>query len=197
MVLEKGKQKPEGRGTLEFAIDSGAEAHVSPLKLMTPDMLWIRGPRLSLRGASGDPIQHYGTAKLLMEMNGTLVEITAEVVEVRRPLLSVAAMLDAGWFANFGKQPNITKDDVVLPLERRGGLFILEGVRRRTQEAENREVMVMPLEHAPEDEAEEQEVPGAALQEGWCPKAAQESPASGAGTHRWSPTQRKEACKAG
>ncbi len=57
-----------------------------------------------------------------------MARASSEVVEARRALLSVSAIIDAGWCVAFNQQrPVIKLEGVILPLHRRGGLYSLEG----------------------------------------------------------------------
>ena len=79
-----------------------------------------------------------------------LVKLYLEVVDARRALLSVSAMLDAGWQVGFaGKLSTITCQQNSIELVRRGGLYLLEGKVRDARELRRDqlpEVLVMPVE---------------------------------------------------
>ena len=74
-----------------------------------------------------------------------------EVVDARRALLSVSAILDKGWRLNFDPdRPMIVKEAMKLHLERRGGLYTFEGEvqEARDEQPEGDEVCdVMPIEN--------------------------------------------------
>ena len=87
--------------TLELAVDSGTEVHVIPFKWVTKLMKWVEGPKLIMRSAGGEQLKHYGRVEVLLQVGTKLFKIYLEVVDARRALLSVSAMLDNGWEVDF------------------------------------------------------------------------------------------------
>ena len=88
--------------TLELAVDSGTEVHVIPFKWVTKLMKWVEGPKLIMCSAGGEQLKHYGRVEVLLKVGTKLFKIFLEVVDARRALLSVSAMLDNGWEVDFG-----------------------------------------------------------------------------------------------
>ena len=108
---------------LELAVDSGTEVHVIPFKWVNKLMKWVRGPEMIMRGAGGEFLKHYGRVEVLLEVDGRLVRVHLEVADARRALLSVSAMVDAGWQVNFDNQhPMIMNGEKSVTLTRKRGL---------------------------------------------------------------------------
>ena len=61
----------------------------------------VRGPDIVMRGAAGELIRHYERVEVLHEVSKQLVRLHLEVADAGRALLSVSAMVDAGWQVNF------------------------------------------------------------------------------------------------
>ena len=148
--------------TLELTVDSGTEVHVIPFKWVTKLMKWEEGPKLIMRSAGGEQLRHYGRVEVLLQVGAKLFKIYWEVVDARRALLSVSAMLDNGWEVHFGHGKYIIRNGAnEVDLKRRGGLYLLEGeVKDARLTTDMTEVLVMPVEGIPqptllEDDIEE------------------------------------------
>ncbi len=114
--------------TLEIAVDSGTVVHVIPFKWMTKFMKWVEGPKLIMRSAGGEQLKHNGRVELILQVGTKLFKLYLEVVDARRALLSVSAMLDNGWEVDFGDgKSSIRHGNNGVELKRRGGLYLLEG----------------------------------------------------------------------
>ena len=130
-----------------------------PLKWVTKSMRWITGSSLTLRGAGGQSLHHYGRVQVGLKIRENYISLNFEVVDASRALLSVSAVADKGWRADFDPvQPMITKDAMTLYLKRRGGLYILEGEVQDScgeQVADGEQYEVMPLESPDANEKNE------------------------------------------
>ncbi len=122
-----------------------------PLKWVTKHMRGVTGPSLTLRGAGGQSLRHYGRILVALEVQENFVSLNFEVVDATRALLSVSAILDKGWRLDFDPdRPMIIKETMKSHLERRGGLYLFEGEVREVcdDKLENYEVCaVMPIEN--------------------------------------------------
>ena len=150
MEIQSPKTEHSEDSTLELAVDSGTEVHIIPFRWVRKTMKWVRGPDMVMRGAGGEQLRHYGRVEVLLEIKNKLVKLYLEVVDARRALLSVSAMLDAGWQVGFaGELSTITCQQNSIELVRRGGLYLLEGKVRDARELRRDqmpEVLVMPVE---------------------------------------------------
>ena len=105
-------------GTLELTADSGTEVHVIPFRFVTKFMKWIRGPEMTMRGASGEELKHYGRVEILLRVNNNIIKLHMEVVDARRALLSVSMMIDLGWSVRFeGTESVIQLQDFCVEVE--------------------------------------------------------------------------------
>ena len=147
---------------LLVVVDSGTEVHIMPLKWVTKDMRWVTGPSLTLRGAGGQSLRHYGRVQVVLKVQENYISLYFEVVDASKALLSVSAVLDKGWRVDFDPdQPMITKETMKLYLERRGGLYMFEGEvqEARGEQLEGDEVCdVMPIENEPPQMLEAQDL---------------------------------------
>ena len=113
-------------------------------------MRWVTGPSLTVRGAGGRSLRHYGRVLVALQVQENFVSLYFEVVDASRALLSVSAILDKGWRVNFDPdRPMIVKEAMKLHLERRGGLYLFEGAVQEVCDEQfgNYEVCdVMPIE---------------------------------------------------
>ena len=53
---------------LELAVDSGTEVHIIPLKFVSRLMRWITGPDVTMHGAGGETIRHYGRVEIVLRV---------------------------------------------------------------------------------------------------------------------------------
>ncbi len=82
-----------------------------------------------------------------MRVGGKLIRVYLDAVDARCALLSVSAMLVAGWDTDFNRQRPLLKFwDASLVLCRRGGLRILVGEVRHSGQAALDETLAMPVE---------------------------------------------------
>ena len=81
LTTKKSEKKVEEQfteqstGKLLIAVDSGTEVHIMPLKWVTKDMRWVTGPSLTLRGAGGQSLRHYGRIPSRTRGAGELREV--------------------------------------------------------------------------------------------------------------------------
>ena len=97
-------------GSLEMIVDSGAEIHVIPrgrvpIGLARAFMV----ERLDMRGAGGARLEHLGRVQVRLRVTKITLEVTFEVVDVQRTILSVAQMRKGGWEVTLGETPYIRK----------------------------------------------------------------------------------------
>ena len=131
------------------AVDSGSEIHVLPISEVASVFEKVGGYQLMMKGAGGERLEHYGQVRVDLEIGRETFKIVFEVAKVRRGLLSVASMVDAGYDVQFGRRPGATQGGMFLPFERQGGLYTLRGVPRGVRallEPGPRTVRVMPTE---------------------------------------------------
>ena len=104
---EKQKQKevvaPRARHfkCMEVVLDSGSAIHVCPKDFGDNEKLEWSEP-LKLTAAGGHQIKHYGKKRVKLDFGPFQAETRFGVPDVRRALLSVSRMTEAGWEINFG-----------------------------------------------------------------------------------------------
>jgi hypothetical protein len=138
--------KPKVRGDVEIVVDSGSEVHVCPPGFGgSARSTIIPSKRLRIRAAGGQQLHHYG-----------------EVVDVRRPTLSVSALARRGYPTAFVPDGAylLSRSGSRLPLHRSGGLYVLRATID-TDVSDRVKLSVMAAE-APDDEYEVPDSGGAA-----------------------------------
>ena len=108
-------------------VDSGAEVHVAPSWFASRGVV-VKGARqLNLKIASGQALEHLGQRLVSFRCGDLSVKCAFEVAAVRRPILSVARLCDAGWSVDFSSSGAVLRHSsgVQVPLLRRGGVFLL------------------------------------------------------------------------
>ena len=119
----------------EITIDSAAEESVCPQKWAEGFGLQRADRPLKLVNASGGRIEHFGNRAVSFNPEngeGRTMEAKFEVTNVRKPLMAVARVVDAGNVVQFGPRPQDnfimhvgSKDKVYL--RRKGNSFVLKG----------------------------------------------------------------------
>ena len=118
---------------VEVTVDSGACDTVMPLRSCAFKILPSYQSKLGLEYevANGESIPNLGEKRMTMCTNETSTQrnLTMQVAEVNRALLSVAKMVDAGNRVVFDKDWSFIEDlrtGERSTIQRRGGLYILE-----------------------------------------------------------------------
>lgn len=121
---------------ISIGVDSGAEISVWPLQLR-PDVP-VQPTNESRQGVSywapgdlqGPSIKNLGTRAYKIKAGGQSMDHRPTICEVRRPLMSVAALNDNGWDVHFmnktGSWAEHVKTGTFLNFRRRGGRFELD-----------------------------------------------------------------------
>ena len=79
-----------------ITLDSGAAVSVCPADHF-PEYGIQSGRRIELQAADGSPVEHYGSREVFYVLGGELMKVRFEVTSVKAPILSLAALEDAGW----------------------------------------------------------------------------------------------------
>jgi hypothetical protein len=88
----------------------------------------------------------FGQVRVVMEVQGHILETTFEVARVRRILLSVAKMHDQGWTVHFGERSYAGKKGKEFDMIRRRGLFTLKGKLLDAKKYSSEVIEMMPVE---------------------------------------------------
>ena len=119
----------------EITIDSAAEESVCPQKWAESFGVHAVDRLLKLVNASGGRIEHFGKRAVSFNpenCDGGTMEAKFEVTNVRKPLMAVARVVDAGNVVQFGPRPednfimHVGSNDKVY-LRRKGNSFVFEG----------------------------------------------------------------------
>ena len=81
---------------MKLTVDCAAEVHVCPLWFGERYGLQLPQKGLRVRAASGEILKYHGRRTVLLCIDGHMVQITFHVLDVVRPLLSVAELNDHG-----------------------------------------------------------------------------------------------------
>ena len=76
--------------------DSGAAVSVCPVDYF-PECGIQSGRRVELQAADGSPAEHHGSKDVLHMVGNEAMKVRFEVTSVKAPILSLAALEDAGW----------------------------------------------------------------------------------------------------
>ena len=112
-------------------LDSGAAVNVCPVDYF-PEYGIQSGRHIELQGADGSSVEHYGSRDVLYKIDDEVMKIHIEVTSVKGPIVSLAALEDAGW--RLGHQGNfmgLRRGDLLLRVDRVDiayWLFGLEGL---------------------------------------------------------------------
>ena len=77
-------------------LDSGAAVNVSPVDYFQEYGIQS-GRHIELQGADGSSVKHYGSRDVLYKVGDEVMKIHFEVTSVKVPIVSLAALEDAGW----------------------------------------------------------------------------------------------------
>ena len=113
------------KGFAYIMVDSGSFEHVCPPTFATHIPILRSSADISAVTATGQSIKHYGKKTVVMAVGDGYASIDFEVLDVQRPILSVAKLLDHGWSVYFTAHPFVEKGSVRIGLERRGRAFVL------------------------------------------------------------------------
>ena len=90
--------------------------------------------RIELQAADGSPVEHHGSKDVFCMVGNEVMKVRFEVTSVKAPILSLAALEDAGW--RLGHQNDclvLRRGDLSLQVDRVDNvywLFGLEGLGR-------------------------------------------------------------------
>ena len=126
-VTERNDKIRGGKELLAF-VDSGALDNVLPKSVCTEYPLEATSKSQSgvgFKGAHGSHIKHYGQRRFRVKTSaGSNMNITWEVKDVRKPLISACRLLEGGHKLVLDEKPRIQcKNGDTIPLERTGSLF--------------------------------------------------------------------------
>ena len=126
-------QRPDEWVLIDVTVDSGACVSVMPAGLCTG--ISIVDNDLSRGGveyevANGESIANLGERRCQVMTVGSMIpkQITFQVADVHKPLLSITACSDLGFDCYLGKEGGSLRNRMtgeVIPLERRGSLYSL------------------------------------------------------------------------
>ena len=77
-------------------LDSGAAVNVCPVDHF-PEYGIQSGRHIELQAADGSSVEHYGSGDVLYKVGDEVMKIHFEVTSVKGPIVSLAALEDAGW----------------------------------------------------------------------------------------------------
>lgn len=131
----------------EVLLDSGSVGHCAPLWFANQSAL-KKTPSQGLCSASGARLQHHGERNVKFEMSGddkvARASATFQVLDVKRPLFSVAELCDKGFYLIFMDSGGwlIRKDDKKKKVwfKRRGKLYYLNVTLRELDSMTNQDV---------------------------------------------------------
>ena len=132
---------------VEILVDSGAEVHVCPPAFGGALLSTIVPGRMTVRSAGGHIIPHYSCKSITLIVANMSVEVTFEVIEVTRAILSVRMLLAQGYQVTFTEEASfIARGELRLPLERRKGVFVLKARARANSCANEKLGAMMTME---------------------------------------------------
>ncbi|CAE8585279.1 unnamed protein product, partial [Polarella glacialis] len=125
-------------------VDSGSPVHACP-KWMAPSRPLLTDRHLKVWSAGGQRIRHYGHKLVDMELEGSPVQMDFDIMDVRRPIVSVVKMMRMGHKVVFetGKCHIGRPDRGILPMHEMGDVCVLRG---KVVEEGSRHLQVMPVE---------------------------------------------------
>ena len=88
---KRNKHYPNG-----IMLDSGAAMSVCPVDYF-PECGIQPSKRIELQAADGSPVEHYGSKDVFYMVGNEAMKVRFEVTSVEAPILSVAALENAGW----------------------------------------------------------------------------------------------------
>ena len=104
LVVEAKDQQIElENGEVKLTVDCAAEVHVCPLWFGEGYGLQLPQRGLRVRAASGKIMKYHGRRTVLLYIDEHMVQITFHVLDVVRPLLSVAEPYDHGYAVHLKK----------------------------------------------------------------------------------------------
>ena len=117
-----------------ITVDSGAEESVWPVEWENGEKLEAPEKRLKFAAANGNGMTHYGQKTLSFGTKGTQKRkaMRFQVTDVKKPLASVARIIDEGSRVVFGPGAggcfieNLRTGEKI-PMTRERGSFVLEG----------------------------------------------------------------------
>ena len=120
-----------GRTFVEMTIDSGAAATVVPRGAFDTQLVQTARTRSEVFAtASGQRMPNYGEQRIRgVSTSGTLLNITAQVTDVKKPLISVQEMVNKGnqvIFKTDGPIIRNCKSGLEIPMVERGGQYLIE-----------------------------------------------------------------------
>jgi len=120
-----------GKTFVEMTIDSGAAATVVPRGAFDAKIMeTLRTRNEVFATASGQRMPNYGEQRIqAMSTSGTCLNITAQVTDVKKPLISVQEMVSKGnqvIFKADGPTIRNCKTGIEIPMVQRGGQYLIE-----------------------------------------------------------------------
>ena len=96
--------------------------------------IWVLSAASMRKAADGSPVEHYGSKDVFSMVNNEAKKVRFEVTSVKAPILSLAALEDAGWrLGHQGDRLVLRRGDLSLQVDRVDNvywLFGLEGLGR-------------------------------------------------------------------
>ena len=119
----RNKHYPNG-----IMLDPGAAMSVCPVDYF-PECGIRPSRRIELQAAGGSPVEHYGSKDVFYMVGNEATKVRFEVTSVKAPILSLAALGDAGW--RLGHQNDrlvLRRGDLSLQVDRVNNVYWLFGL---------------------------------------------------------------------
>ena len=112
-----------------WVIDSGSMTHVMRADVATQFLGELQPQRgVDLRGAGGHRLQYYGTAEIVLYMNGQKFKMNVEIADIKHNLLSVPKLQDHNYNVEFTRgSGRLSRGTWSTDIERRSNLYQVEG----------------------------------------------------------------------
>ena len=108
-------------------LDSGAAVNVCLVDYF-PEYDTQSGRHIELQGADGSSVKHYGSRDVLYKVGDEVMKIHFEVASVKGPIVSLAALEDAGWrLSHQGDFMGLRCGDLLLRVDRVDNVYWLFG----------------------------------------------------------------------
>ena len=119
----RNKHYPKG-----IMLDSGAAMSVCPVDYF-PECGIQPSRRIELQAADGSPVEHYGSKDVFYMVGNEAMKVRFEVTSVKAPILSLAALEDAGWrLGHQGDRLVLRRGDLSLQVDRVDNVYWLFGL---------------------------------------------------------------------
>ena len=108
--------------------DSGAAVNICPVDCFPEYGIQSDG-RIELQAADGSSVEHYGSRDVFCMVGGEVMKVRFEVTSVKAPILSLAALADAGWrLGHQGDLLVLRRGDLSLQVDRVDTVYWLFGL---------------------------------------------------------------------